>query len=558
MLIGMWGYIDVVALACAVAALPLFIGLRRSNILDRNNLFGAILLCFAALLHGGFEVLLRSSPHESFAGYLRGGSGERPAMAILLSDTDCPPTCDRSLETHSRRLFLLTSVGNRVPEPLWYSPDRIHLKCDYRAWDHRVARIDAVPRPGTHGLSAWHWESHAEGIFWHALEGGGGLILAIVCAFRFRRARRGEREAAGVKPPRRFPNHWATAIYAISVAAVPGWVGYARLSDWLFQRKATMLLHDVQGLQLRRSSWADARSLRAKWGQAVKADSGCSEKQCDLKVILNHEHPWAGCLPVDLGLSEAVCEMMHLTAGRWAKVEATVRVRDGIVWGKDFGVVVAHREGYALLADATTTRSLGSSHFRYSTHPNAEFGRPDGCEVCEALWARVTPYAGADDVRDAFDFDLSCLDGSAQGCSGARQLMPAAARRIEHRDGLRSAQAPFNWNPTALRVCARDWQNVAVVDVTQVGSQEPDHRHKMEYKLVEMLKGNDEPSLRSSGFDPDNDVGFPCPGRRAIVFWQNRGHILREALVIAPFTEDNLRAVRTGVEEGAANIPEVR
>ena len=92
MLIGMWGYIDVVALACAVAALPLFIGLRRSNILDRNNLFGAILLCFAALLHGGFEVLLRSSPHESFAGYLRGGSGERPAMAILLSDTDCPPT----------------------------------------------------------------------------------------------------------------------------------------------------------------------------------------------------------------------------------------------------------------------------------------------------------------------------------------------------------------------------------------------------------------------------------------------------------------------------------
>jgi len=88
--------------------------------------------------------------------------------------------------------------------------------------------------------------------------------------------------------------------------------------------------------------------------------------------------------------------------------------------------------------------------------------------------------------------------------------MPAAARRIEHRDGFARRRRRSNWNPTALRVCARDWQNVAVVDVTQVGSQEPDHRHKMEYKLVEMLKGT-----TSRRYDPAASIRIMTSDFRA-------------------------------------------
>jgi len=151
-------------------------------ILDRNNLSGySVVFAPSSTVDSSAPAI---QPHESFAGYLRGGSGERPAMAILLSDTDCHRPATAPLK-RIPGVILLTSVGNRVR-----SHSGIHQTASISSaiivhGTTESHELTPSPAPETHGLSAWHWESHAEGIFWHALEGGGGLILALSARFVF-------------------------------------------------------------------------------------------------------------------------------------------------------------------------------------------------------------------------------------------------------------------------------------------------------------------------------------------------------------------------------------
>jgi hypothetical protein len=42
----------------------------RRGFFDKNSLLGLILLGVAVILHGGFQTLLRSSPHAVFSGYV--------------------------------------------------------------------------------------------------------------------------------------------------------------------------------------------------------------------------------------------------------------------------------------------------------------------------------------------------------------------------------------------------------------------------------------------------------------------------------------------------------
>jgi hypothetical protein len=554
MLTGVSGFVNLVAVACALAALPLFIGLRRSSIVDRNNLFGALLLCVAAFLHGGFDVLLRLGPHEVFGGYVAGWAGDSGQRKVAVYQ------CLPQLNAPCQHLYLQWSARNPVPDSVWSSSDKIHLKCEYRAWDHRIVRIDATPVPSAGGLSAWRWESHSEGVIWHSLEGSAGLAFALLCAFSFRKACRTERKVGGPGTVRRFPNRWATALYLVAIASVPVGLGYARLSDRLFQRKAGTLLRDIQSLQLRKSSWADAGAFRAKWAGDVKVNPACSATNCDLDVVLEHVHHWPSCSSGEQGLSKAFCEIMRLAAGRVARASATVRVRSGVVWGKDFNVDVLTRKGHALIAIARTVGGFRPGRFSFNRNFNVQFGSPDGCTGCVELWAHVTPYAGIEDVRDTFNFDLSCMDGSVQGCMEIGQLLPAVARRWEA-GNLVERQGPFAGSHAAIRACARDWQNAAVVDVIRLYPASPGSSgRKMEYQLLETLKGNDEPALRASFFNPESGLGSPSPRERIIVFWENRDH---ERLDIAPrvialYSQENLRAARAGVAEGSVDIPRGR
>lgn len=89
MFTGISVYVNVAAIVCALVALPLFIGTSRQRLFDKNNLIALLLLGLAALSHGGFQTVIRSSPRAVFSGYVLGWSGgsgdEAPVTRVRFS-----------------------------------------------------------------------------------------------------------------------------------------------------------------------------------------------------------------------------------------------------------------------------------------------------------------------------------------------------------------------------------------------------------------------------------------------------------------------------------------
>jgi hypothetical protein len=74
----------------------LFSGTKRETLWDRDNLVGLLLIGIALSAHGGFDAILRSSPHAVFSGYVLGFSrslGLSPSV-ICLYDLGSPPGND--------------------------------------------------------------------------------------------------------------------------------------------------------------------------------------------------------------------------------------------------------------------------------------------------------------------------------------------------------------------------------------------------------------------------------------------------------------------------------
>jgi len=350
----------------------------------------------------------------------------------------------------------------------------------------------------------------------------------------------------------------AVAVAILLIAAVPGWIGYVWLSDRLYQRKAAALLRDIQNLELRKSTWTDACRFRAKWGSDVRTEGACSAAHCDLVVDLdrrNMDH-------VGFFLAKhnvIIFGPLQRAAGQIARIIAIVRVRDGAVWGKDFHTALIHRKLYIISASARTVRGFEAERCMSDSDRKSEFGRPDGCDICDILWAYVTPYASVEEMRDAFAFDLSCLGDSYRGCADTSQLMPATARRIEEFATRCRRDELSTWTPGRLRTCARDWQNIAVADVIRLSPADKGNRlQKMEYRLIEMLKGSSEATTSLSILDLDREFHCLRPPERVIVFWENHVNRINPRPIFAAMNQVNLQAVRAGVAEAAVDIGDRR
>lgn len=316
-----------------------------------------------------------------------------------------------------------------------------------------------------------------------------------------------------------------------------------------------MLLEDIQHLELRKSTWRDAERIREDYRKHVEAGAACSPKRCDFTVTLSHLPP---LMSSNFG---PVWTAWNLPGGRWAGVDATVRVRDGVVWGKDFSATISHREGYALIASAGTTRNFGVGWwYPYNPHPNLHFGRPGGCEICQALWAKVTPYASADEVRDAFAFDLSCIGATLRRCTEMSQIMPVAARRMEEDSRSNNPETPpaLALLPAVIRAWGRDAETAAIARVVRIRHEVTSDTHEridfVDYKLAQLLKGTSASVLMHETFYPNTPGEVPVVGERVIVFVSGRNDVG----AFVPLTDDNLQEVRQGIAEDAVDIPGIR
>ena len=559
MLTGISVYVNVAAIICALVALPLFIGAKCRRFLDKNTLLALVLLGVAVFLHGGFQTVLRSSPHAVFSGYVLGWSGgsEDSESSLWIYDLGFPPADTSSFSTAPyRNLRLTRSRSNHVPASFWNSNGSEYVKCDYRVWDLEITRIKAVPVPSAkQAVSAeWQWKSHSEGRTWPFIE----ALLGILVAFRgilglAKKQPTGELSPS--HPVRQFPNKWAVRIYITAVALMLTWVVFVRLSDRFFQFRAQALLRDVQQLELRRSNWQDAERIRARYEKHVSTDSTCSSKRCDITVTLDHWLKFRSSNGGNTALGRLVWTAWSLPGGRWAFIGATLRVRDGVVWGKDFGATISHRDDYPLIATVETTRDFATRSWYVSqdAHPNIRFGRPGGCEICQALWVKVTPYANPEEMRDAFALDLACIGGTLRSCTEMSQIMPVAARRLE--EDLRAndgAHPPLTWSPAMIRALARDAQNAAIADILRVRPETPDEPQSADYKVVATLKGDFGVPIQRATLSRQPTIDVRLLPQHTIVFAFERN----DNPAFVPLTEDNLHEARAGIAEDSVDIPQ--
>jgi hypothetical protein len=564
-LTGISVYINIAAVICALVALPLFIGATRRRFLDKNNLLGLTLVGIAILLHGGFQTLLRSSPHAEFSGYVLGWSGgsEDSESSLWIYDLGFPPGDRASFpDAPYRNLRLTRSRTNRVPASFWNSNSSEYVKCDYRVWDLEITRIDAVPVPNAkQAVSAgWQWDSDSEKRIWPFLEAFLGFLVACACVFLFGETERIP-QPSSANAVRRFPNKWAGRIYITAVLVIVAWVALVRFSDMLFQHKGEVLLRDIQQLELRKSNWQDAERIRTKYGKHVSTSTVCSATRCDFTVTLDHWYIFLRSGKENSEFGRIAWTAWSLPEGRWAFIEATVRVRDGVVWAKDFTATISHRENYPLVAMAQTTRDFEMrSWYRRDPHPDIRFGRPGGCEICQALWAKVTPYATTADMQDAFAFDLSCIGATLRRCTDMSQIMPVAARRLKEDlkpDGS-GAQPPFAWSPALLRACGRDAESAAVAEVLRADLEKSNDMgyeiEHVDYRILEALKGTFTAPLQHASFNRRATTGVPDLHQHVIVF----GFEGDDTPMFVPVTDDNLQEVRVGIAEDAVDIPRRR
>jgi hypothetical protein len=255
---------------------------------------------------------------------------------------------------------------------------------------------------------------------------------------------------------------------------------------------------------------------------------------------------------------------IELAGGRWGIVYANVRIRAGVVWGKDFTTLMMHPDHYALIAEAQTISHFAqpSGYREDEKNPDLAFGRPGGCGGCQALWAKVTPYASADEFHDAFAFDLSCMASTLRRCTEMSQIMPIADRRLADWSWI-SAVGTFHWAPqTSLKYFGRDVLRIAIMEPTAVSPLKLDKMgntvQTVNYRVVKVLKGEFKKDVlladyylrvpeRGNAVDEDP----PALHQQVLAFWDDS----EGSPMIAPLTDQNLQVVHEGITEDVPDIP---
>lgn len=558
MLIGIVVYVNEAAIICALVALPLFIGTTRQRLLDKNNLLGLALLGLAAFTHGGFQTVIRSSPHAVFSGYVLGwdGGSEDDKSSLWIYDLGFPPAPESSfINAPYRNLYVTRSRTNNVPPSFWNSDTTEHVTCEYRSWDLQITHIDAVPVPNAKqaGSAAWHWISSSQGRSWSTIEALLGLLVVFWATLKL-----ASKPATTPSPPlmvRQFPNRWATRVYIAAAALVLGWIVFVRVSDRIFQFRAQSLLESIQQVELRKSTWQDAQRIMKRNNRHVSTDASCSQKRCDITIMLDHWYKFLSSGEGNSRLGRFAWTAWRLSGGRWAFINAALRVRDGVVWGKDFDATISHRDDYPLIATADTTRDFATRSWYVSqdAHPNVRFGRPGGCEICQALWVKVTPFANPKEMQDAFAFDLACIGGTLRRCTEMSQIMPVAARRLEEDSRANDVARPtLTWSPAMIRALARDARSAAVVEILRVYPETSDEPQSVDYKVVATLKGGVGVPIQRVALSRQPTVDVRKLPRRAIVFGFERN----DNPAFVTLADDNLREARAGIAEDSVDIPQ--
>jgi hypothetical protein len=293
----------------------------------------------------------------------------------------------------------------------------------------------------------------------------------------------------------------------------------------LLRNRAEHLLAEIQSLELRKTTWQEAKQVFNHWNALTKYDPPCTDSRCSFEITINdfyfghlkyfsrlshfaNNHPM---IFSDSGVFDRA--YMHL-GGRPVRLDLHIGIRDGIVWEKNLvvGIYVLGLDKSTLwdehILGVTIETKSRLSDFGSSEpgdlvlHHNYTIGQPGGCEGCVYGWVYLTPYADPRDVRRLFQINLSCIT-SWRSCQTQPDIMPNAW--AEHLSDDSRLGNPSSFGPCSmeyLEVIGRDAENIAVVQPVILHSTTP--RDSVTFQLIRRLKGVDSWNPGPSGMDLDN------------------------------------------------------
>lgn len=241
-----------------------------------------------------------------------------------------------------------------------------------------------------------------------------------------------------------------------------------RIDKYLLRRDAERLLSDLKSLEMRKSTYEDARQVIDRWSAETRQEGPCQPYWCDVRISLGgfatrHQmffanHPHLGHL------------YYWLSGKRGGLVEGFIRVRKNVVWGKGMETIVASsvraKDGRRLDTLLIGKARSGSPYRISSLHPEYEVASDSGC--CQEAHVTFTPYTNPAEVNRLMDIGLSCLT-RWHPCETKADILPTAWNEYtaEEKSGKNSAKGTCD--SEVVRVLSRESKRVVIGEVAKVG-----------------------------------------------------------------------------------------
>jgi hypothetical protein len=371
-----------------------------------------------------------------------------------------------------------------------------------------------------------------------------------------------------------------------------------KLKGYAFRHRSERLLADVKSLEMRKTTYSEARRVLQKWPELRLFPPGYDENHCKFDIILDDrvipkdERGWERSNAA-AGLMGWACRFF----GRHkARVQAQVSIQRGVVWGKYFSVGLEIPSvgwpDHALFGAVDTvsrfyddTGRVGLDDLIVQTlmHPDylleqrqATFNAdtPVALVVASVMYVHETQYADPAVVRHLEDFDFSCMTRWFS-CRNVAELMPMAWAEYQ-RDQPRAMAAAnqLKCTPEIVETQAGNAQMAAVVEVSgnRMDSVDGQNHEVAKVRMVEPLRGdtywkiNEEREFWVSPWalaDTSTGRSLALPqGKRFILLFFLNGPMPHSSGMwpypcgVIPWSEENLALVQHGIaEDPRANAP---
>jgi hypothetical protein len=330
---------------------------------------------------------------------------------------------------------------------------------------------------------------------------------------------------------------WLLGSLPVATALLAGAI---RLDRYVLRWRAERLMSDFRSLELRKSTYADARRLEDRWFDNTK-ESVCRTSWCDLSILVNN----AGSQHLQFFLKyPKVLAVYHALGGREAYVYLFIQVRDSILWGKGIGLGIEtlETEPDGRHVEYQLEGSIGTDdHFTWvaARHPEYQIGGPTGCMGCKTGWVKFTPFADPQDVLRLSDLNFTCFT-RWRHCTNQADILPTAWKQAK-------AEHTGSWwvqpcTPAIIRVVSRQTHHVDLVRVVKLELKEPVPTMTVRrLSRIPFQLENWWPEF-PLGVDPSDNIHV---GDKLLLF--------EDGCQTAPATLENMRAAQLGASEGWIN-----